>query len=55
MVENKATDRLEFLAQKFNVFETEKDSYAEKIGEIEATGYVITYRLQNKKDILALV
>ena len=40
MVGNKVNDRLEFLAKKFDVFESDKDSVVKKLKELEERGYI---------------
>ena len=54
MVETKSTDRLEFLAQKFDVFETEAVSLDAKLAELKANEYHIN-SLVNNDSVLALI
>ena len=54
MVETKSIDRLEFLAQKFDVFETDKESLDAKISGLKSNGYFIIPLTHDEK-VLALI
>lgn len=51
MVEKKITDRIEFLAKKFDIFETESDKIEEKLEKLKVDGYeyeIYTSEIDNK-------
>ena len=54
MVESKASDRLEFLAQKYDVFETNKSDLDQKFNNLIETGNVVK-SLVNDGNVLALI
>lgn len=51
MVEKKITDRIEFLAKKFDVFDNQPDEFKNKLEELKSNGYeyeVYTSEIDNK-------
>jgi len=54
MVETKANDRLEFLAQKFDVFETEKVEFDQKVADLKSKEFAVI-PLQHQDSILGLI